>query len=79
MIGDTSQSAADDKPGGIDLEPQQASETETAIRQGHEVEEIVRMAKEGDFRLLLLGYHGHGGIFGRIRSRKGGQIGRAHV
>jgi len=39
---------------------------ETAVRRGHEVEEIVRMAKEGGFRLLILGYHGHGGIVGGI-------------
>jgi len=49
-----------------DLAATSGVEMETAIRQGHEVEEIVRMAKEGDFQLLILGYHGHSGIFGRI-------------
>jgi nucleotide-binding universal stress UspA family protein len=39
---------------------------EATIRQGHEVETIVNMAKEGKFDLLIAGYHGHSGIFGRI-------------
>jgi nucleotide-binding universal stress UspA family protein len=37
----------------------------TVIRQGHEVETIVTMAKDGKFDLLVIGYHGHSGIFGR--------------
>jgi nucleotide-binding universal stress UspA family protein len=40
-------------------------ELETVIRQGHEVETIVTMAKDGKFDLLVIGYHGHSGIFGR--------------
>jgi nucleotide-binding universal stress UspA family protein len=39
---------------------------ETIIRQGHEVETIVTTAKEGRFDLLVVGYHGHSNIFGRI-------------
>ena len=49
-----------------DLAATSGVEMETVIRQGHEVEEIVRMAREGGFHLLVLGYHGHSGIFGRI-------------
>jgi nucleotide-binding universal stress UspA family protein len=41
-------------------------ELETLIRQGHEVEEIVRAARDGGFDLLILGYHGHSRIFERI-------------
>jgi nucleotide-binding universal stress UspA family protein len=41
-------------------------EMETLIRQGHEVETIVTTAKEGAFDLLVVGYHGHSAIFGRI-------------
>ena len=33
---------------------------------GHEVETIVNTAKAGDFDLLVVGYHGHSAIFGRI-------------
>jgi nucleotide-binding universal stress UspA family protein len=39
---------------------------EATIRQGHEVEQIVEMARGGGFDLLVLGYHGHGAIFDRI-------------
>jgi nucleotide-binding universal stress UspA family protein len=41
-------------------------ELETIIRQGHEVETIVTTAKDGAFDLLVVGYHGHSKIFGRI-------------
>jgi nucleotide-binding universal stress UspA family protein len=41
-------------------------ELQTAIRQGHEVEIIVNYATEGDFDLLLAGYHGHSRIFERV-------------
>jgi nucleotide-binding universal stress UspA family protein len=41
-------------------------EMETLIRQGHEVETIVTTAKEGAFDLLVVGYHGHSAILGRI-------------
>jgi len=44
--------------GGIDME--------TIVRQGHEVETIVTIAKDGQFELLVIGYHGHSAIFGRI-------------
>lgn len=43
---------------GIDMD--------TIVRQGHEVETIVNTAKEGRFDLLIVGYHGHSAIFGRI-------------
>jgi nucleotide-binding universal stress UspA family protein len=38
---------------------------ETIVRQGHEVETIVTAAKEGNFDLLVIGYHGHSKIFER--------------
>ena len=41
-------------------------ELDTLIRQGHEVETIVTVAREGGFDLLIVGYHGHSGIFGRV-------------
>jgi len=41
-------------------------EMETILRQGHEVETIVTTAKDGQFELLVIGYHGHSAIFGRI-------------
>src|SRR3970282_2228117 len=41
-------------------------ELQTAIREGHEVEIIVKYAKEGSFDLLLAGYHGHSRIFERV-------------
>ena len=41
-------------------------ELQTVIRQGHEVETIVTYAREGDFDLLLAGYHGHSRIFDRL-------------
>jgi nucleotide-binding universal stress UspA family protein len=44
--------------GGVDLQ--------TATRQGHEVEAIVTHAREGQFDLLLVGYHGHSRIFDRF-------------
>ncbi len=40
-------------------------ELEAVIRQGHEVETIVTMAKEGKFDLLIIGHHGHSRIFER--------------
>jgi nucleotide-binding universal stress UspA family protein len=41
-------------------------ELETLVRQGHEVETIITVAREGHFSLLIIGYHGHSGIFGRV-------------
>jgi nucleotide-binding universal stress UspA family protein len=41
-------------------------ELDTLVRQGHEVEAIVTAAREGGFDLLIIGYHGHSGIFGRV-------------
>jgi nucleotide-binding universal stress UspA family protein len=41
-------------------------ELQTTIRQGHEVETIVTYAREGQFDLLLAGYHGHSRIFDRL-------------
>ncbi len=51
-------------------------ELDTVIRQGHEVETIVTMAQEGRFDLLILGYHGHSGIFGRIMGSTAQSIAR---
>lgn len=36
------------------------------VRQGHEVEEIVKAARDGAFDLLIVGYHGHSVIFERV-------------
>jgi nucleotide-binding universal stress UspA family protein len=44
--------------GGIELQ--------TVTRQGHEVETIVTYARDGQFDLLLAGYHGHSRIFDRL-------------
>jgi nucleotide-binding universal stress UspA family protein len=41
-------------------------EMDTIVRQGHEVETIVTVARDGKFDLLVVGYHGHSAIFGRI-------------
>jgi nucleotide-binding universal stress UspA family protein len=41
-------------------------ELQAAIRQGHEVETIVTYARDGQFDLLLAGYHGHSRIFDRL-------------
>ncbi|HEU4366657.1 MAG TPA: universal stress protein [Methylomirabilota bacterium] len=41
-------------------------EIETLVRQGHEVETIVTVAKDGRFDLLVAGYHGHSRIFDRL-------------
>jgi len=41
-------------------------ELQTAVLQGHEVETIVTYAREGQFDLLLAGYHGHSRIFDRL-------------
>lgn len=41
-------------------------ELETLIRQGHEVETIVKVARDGRFDLLVIGYHGHSAIFDRV-------------
>jgi nucleotide-binding universal stress UspA family protein len=43
---------------GIDME--------TIVRQGHEVETIVETAQDGHYDLLVVGYHGHSKIYGRI-------------
>jgi nucleotide-binding universal stress UspA family protein len=39
---------------------------DATIRQGHEVEQIAQVAREGKFDLLILGYHGHSAVFERI-------------
>jgi len=44
--------------GGMDME--------TIVRQGHEVETIVNTAKDDRYDLLIIGYHGHSKIYGRI-------------
>lgn len=41
-------------------------ELETFVRQGHEVETIVTVARDGRFDLLVVGYHGHSRIFDRL-------------
>jgi nucleotide-binding universal stress UspA family protein len=49
-----------------DLAALRGMEIETIIRQGHEVETIINTAKNGAFELLVIGYHGHSAIFGRV-------------
>lgn len=44
----------------------QSVDLDVVIRQGHEVEEIVTVAREGGFDLLIAGYHGHSFIFERV-------------
>lgn len=41
-------------------------EVETVVRPGHEVETIVAYAKEERSDLLIVGFTGHGNVFGRI-------------
>jgi nucleotide-binding universal stress UspA family protein len=36
------------------------------ILSGHEVETIIRFAREGTFDLLVIGFMGHSRVFGRI-------------
>jgi nucleotide-binding universal stress UspA family protein len=36
------------------------------VQAGHEVETIVKYAKEGNFDLLVIGFMGHSKIFGRV-------------
>ena len=49
-----------------DVALQAGVELETAIRQGHEVDAILTVAREGRFDLLVIGYQGHSQIFERI-------------
>jgi len=49
-----------------DLAALSGIDMETVVRQGHEVETIVTTAKDGRFELLVIGYHGHSAILGRI-------------
>lgn len=49
-----------------DLAALSGVELETIVRQGHEVETIVNIAKDGQYDLLVVGYHGHSQIYGRI-------------
>jgi nucleotide-binding universal stress UspA family protein len=39
---------------------------EAVVRRGHEVETIVKFAKEGGFDLLVVGFTGHSNVLGRI-------------
>ena len=48
-----------------DLATLSGVEMETVVQQGHEVERIVALAKEGNFDLLVIGHHGHSRIFER--------------
>lgn len=49
-----------------DLAGIEGVELDTLIRQGHEVETIITVAKEGAFDLLIVGYHGHSAILERV-------------
>ena len=39
---------------------------ESTIQTGHEVESIIRHAREGGYDLLVVGFMGHSRVFGRI-------------
>jgi nucleotide-binding universal stress UspA family protein len=41
-------------------------EMSCTILSGHEVETIIRFAREGHFDLLVIGFMGHSRVFGRI-------------
>ena len=49
-----------------DYAAMQGVELDTLVRQGHEVESIVGAARDGNFDLLVIGYHGQSGILGRV-------------
>jgi nucleotide-binding universal stress UspA family protein len=49
-----------------DYAAMQGVDLDVLIRQGHEVEEIVKVARDGAFDLLIIGYHGHSFIFERF-------------
>jgi nucleotide-binding universal stress UspA family protein len=49
-----------------DLAALSGVDMESLVQQGHEVERIVRTAREGRFDLLVIGYHGHSAIFDRV-------------
>jgi nucleotide-binding universal stress UspA family protein len=51
-------------------------ELQTVIRRGHEVETIVAYARDGQFDLLLAGYHGHSRIFDLVIGSTAQSIGR---
>jgi nucleotide-binding universal stress UspA family protein len=51
-------------------------ELETLVQQGHEVERIVTVAKDGHFDLLVIGYHGHSRIFERTMGSTAQSIAR---
>jgi nucleotide-binding universal stress UspA family protein len=51
-------------------------ELETLVQQGHEVERIVTVAKNGHFDLLVIGYHGHSRIFERTMGSTAQSIAR---
>jgi len=36
------------------------------MKIGHEVETIIRHARDGDYDLLVVGFMGHSRVFGRI-------------
>jgi nucleotide-binding universal stress UspA family protein len=54
----TSEAAAQAKEQGIDLK--------CTILAGHEVETIIKFAREGQYDLLVVGFMGHSRAFGRI-------------
>jgi nucleotide-binding universal stress UspA family protein len=59
-----------------DLAATAGVELEALVEQGHEVEEIVRVAKDGRFDLLILGYHGHSRILERVMGSTAQSISR---
>ena len=54
----TADAAAQAKEAGLEMS--------CTVLSGHEVETIVRFAREGHFDLLVIGFMGHSRVFGRI-------------
>jgi nucleotide-binding universal stress UspA family protein/predicted transcriptional regulator len=49
-----------------DMAALEGVELDAAVRQGHEVKEILGFARDGGFDLLVLGAHGHSRVFERV-------------
>lgn len=54
----TAEGVAKAREAGVDLKCE--------VRQGHEVETIIRFTREGHFDLLVVGFMGHSRVFDRI-------------
>jgi nucleotide-binding universal stress UspA family protein len=54
----TTEAQAEASAAGVDLK--------STVLSGHEVETIVKLAREGHYDLLVIGFMGHSRAFGRI-------------